>query len=348
MPGFDLIIDQHRPVKILTSLLQNGTIPHALLFTGPEGVGKKTAAMFFAMACNCTLRNSGQFVESGTDDHKNESNAGCRNSSDVPCGICNACRRIESGIHPDIIRLKPSGPIIKIAQIRELGHSLTMKPFEAGMRVIIIEDAQTMNPSAGNALLKMLEEPPARTILILVATQKTDLLPTIVSRCQHIRFNPISRKNLEALLVANHDFSTQDALVAACMANGSVTHALRANRGTWRNRREWLINEINMLPTMPLRQVLAVAENLSRSKDDLPQIFDIINTWLRDLIIWKYNPQKIINRDLEQKIGDTSLEMGLTSLINKVSAIQAARAGLHTSANVRLSLEKLLLELARN
>ena len=122
----------------------------------------------------------------------------------------------------------------------------------------------------------------------------------------------------------------------------------RYNEHDRRIGREWLIDEINMLPTMPLRQVLAVAEDLSRSKDDLPQIFDIINTWLRDLIIWKYNPQKIINQDLEQKIGDTSPEMGLTSLMNKVSAIQAARAGLHTSANVRLSLEKLLLELARN
>ena len=83
--------------------------------------------------------------------------------------------------------------MIKIDQIRELCQVLTMKPYEARVRVVIIADAHTLNPAAGNALLKMLEEPPARTVLILTAPQTGDLLPTIVSRCQHIRFKPIAR-----------------------------------------------------------------------------------------------------------------------------------------------------------
>ena len=170
MPGFDSIIDQERPIRILLSLLFHGTIPHALLFTGIEGVGKKTAAVALAMACNCR-----------------------RPVAVEPCGECAACRKIAAGAHPDILRVSPAGAMIKIDQIRELCQVLTMKPYEARVRVVIIADAHTLNPAAGNALLKMLEEPPARTVLILTAPQTGDLLPTIVSRCQHIRFKPIAR-----------------------------------------------------------------------------------------------------------------------------------------------------------
>ncbi|MHA1128274.1 MAG: DNA polymerase III subunit delta', partial [Alphaproteobacteria bacterium] len=88
-----------------------------------------------------------------------------------------------------------------------------MKPYEAEMRVVIISEAQAMNPAAGNALLKMLEEPPARTILVLIAAHTSDLLPTIVSRCQHIRFNPISKINLESVLVREHGIDAGDAIV---------------------------------------------------------------------------------------------------------------------------------------
>ena len=89
--------------------------------------------------------------------------------------------------------IQPEGGVIKIAQIRNLCRILSMKPFEGETRVAILIDAHLMNPSAGNALLKILEEPPEQTLLILTARQTSDLLPTIVSRCQHIRFNPVSR-----------------------------------------------------------------------------------------------------------------------------------------------------------
>ena len=187
MPGFESIIGQDRPIRILTTFLQNGTVPHALLFTGIEGVGKQSAAVTFAMACNCTgdfSENKFEWRDNRTaDDH---STADPRHITN-PCGNCKPCRKIESKNHPDIIRIKPSGVFIKIDQIRALCQTLAMKPYEAGIRVVLISDAQAMNPAAGNALLKVLEEPPTGTILILVANHTADLLPTIVSRCRHIR-----------------------------------------------------------------------------------------------------------------------------------------------------------------
>ncbi|UCE54026.1 MAG: hypothetical protein JSV31_00865, partial [Desulfobacterales bacterium] len=164
MPGFTSIVDQERPIRILTALLYHGTLPHALLFTGIEGVGKREVAIALALACNCLKKNSGYTPEInktrviiGQRIHDPYSSVG-------PCGSCKSCRKIESGNHPDIIQVKPRGPFIKIAQVRALCDTLAMKPYEASTRVVIIHDAQSMNPAASNALLKILEEPPERTI----------------------------------------------------------------------------------------------------------------------------------------------------------------------------------------
>jgi len=141
--GFESILDQKQPIHILTTFLHKRAIPHALLFTGIEGVGKRTTAMVFAMACNCIGNITGK-KELSTDIPAQQS----------PCGLCNTCRRIESNNHPDVLLIKPIRAVIRIAQIRSLCQTLALKPYEARTRVVIISDAQTMNPEAGNALLK--------------------------------------------------------------------------------------------------------------------------------------------------------------------------------------------------
>ena len=319
--GFKSILGQEQPIRLLTALLQNGTIPHALLFIGIEGVGKRTAAMVLAMACNCVAtgpKHLSEEVKIRSDGYT----ASDQLKTISPCGRCNSCRKIESGNHPDIILLKPSGPFIKIGQIRDLCGTLAMKPYEARLRVVIISDAQVMNPSAGNALLKMLEEPPDRTILILTALQTSDLLPTILSRCQHIRFNPVSRKNLESLLIQKHRANPDEAKIIAIMANGSVSKAVSMinsiNRANWINRRIWLINEVEALPVRSMVSRMAFAEKLSKNKEVLTESLEVIKFWFRDLVVCKYHPEKVINRDLKDRIQRVSEKdgSGLTDFKN--------------------------------
>ena len=329
--GFESIIDQQKPIRLLTAFLQKGTTPHALLFTGIEGVGKRMTALTFAMACNCMN------AKQGTQHQDTASN---------PCLRCRSCRKIKSGNHPDIIFIKPSGPFIRINQIRSLCQTLGMKPYEARQRVVIISEAQAMNPEAGNALLKVLEEPPQRTLLILTALQTSDLLPTVVSRCQLIRFNPISRKNIAGFLVEKKGLKPGDAMILATLANGSLSKAILMNRADWIKRRNWLIDEIEALPSRPIGLRLAFAERLAKNKDVLADSLEVIKLWLRDLVIYHYDPEKIINRDLVARIQSASQQMRVKSILSKFDAILSAQKNMGANSNLRLTLEVLTFRLA--
>ena len=346
MSGFESIIDQEQSIRLLKNILLNGTIPNALLFTGADGIGKKTAAIAFAMACNCVGREA-----LPNNAHFSDANL----SAVDPCGRCRSCRKIQSGNHPDIIRVEPSGSFIRIKQIRDIFDTLSMKPYEARLRIVIISDAQAMNPQAANALLKVLEEPPARTILILTALQTSDLLPTVLSRCQHIRFSPISREKLKTLLGEKHGLNTEDAAILSAMASGSMAKALSMIRKNsqinWICLRNWLLNIIGLehgsLSLQPIILLLLFAEKLSKNKEIIQDSLEIIKTYLRDLIIYKYSPKKIINKDLIRKIKYASQKIAVKSLLSQIEAIQTAQNDIKANTNLRLTLEAMMLRLLR-
>ena len=333
MCGFESIVDQKQPIRLLKNILLHRTIPNALLFTGIDGIGKNTSAIAFAMACNC----------------------GGRKAAD-PCGRCRSCRKIQSGNHPDIIRVEPSGPFIRINQIRDICDTLSLKPYEARLRIVIISDAQAMNPQAANALLKVLEEPPARTVLILTALRASDLLPTIVSRCQHIRFSPIHREKLKTFLVEKHGLNAEDAAIFLAMANGSIARVLsmirKNSQANWICFRNWLLNIIGLeqtesLSPQPVVILLSFAERLSKNKEIIHDSLEIIKTYLRDLIICKYSPEKVINKDLISKIQYASQKIATKSLLSQIEAIQTAQKDIQANTNLRLTLEVMMLRLAR-
>jgi DNA polymerase-3 subunit delta' len=348
VPGFDSIKYQDLAIHILTTFLHNGTIPHALLFTGTEGVGKESAAVAFAMACNCTADSRVKKKRAGESTRRaNDFAVEAARMTTTPCCDCKSCRKIRANNHPDIIRVKPSGPFIKIDQIRSLCQILAMRPYEASTRVVIIADAQAMNPAASNALLKVLEEPPVRTILILVALHTSDLLPTVVSRCQHIRFKPIACKNLESILVHDQKMDPANAMIIAAMAGGSISKALRMYRSDWINRRNWIVSELDSLSAGPTSRLLAFADQLAKNKADIPDSLEVMKAWLRDLVIQKLNPEKITNRDLAAQVKNSSPKMSMASLFEKINMIQSTEYSIQAGTNLRLAMEALVLKLAR-
>jgi DNA polymerase-3 subunit delta' len=337
-------------------MLRNGCLPHALLFIGNDGIGKQQAARMLAMACNCQKDSKPQTTTAKPETCKLAS------FSENPCGTCRSCRKMKHDQHPDLLVIRPSNNVIKIAQIRSLLQRLTQKPHEACMRVVLIVDAHYMNPEAANALLKVLEEPPAHTLLILTARQITDLLPTIVSRCRPLRFQPVSRHHLQAVLMEKRGLDTNTAAVIATMANGSLERALKMSDTTassedhtvsWLAQRQWLITELMDILSAPSysaflsSRLLTIAEKLSADKERLPEVFDMLRVLLRDLIVSRYDTAKIINRDLTETIQHVSKKHSVASLLSKMKTLEKAQKAIQSNAIVRLSLEIMMMRLAR-
>ena len=349
MAGFDSIIDQKRPIRILSTFLEKTVIPHALLFSGIDGVGKAAAALTLAKACNCS---SGPFVQKIPPHDPGAISSGVPAAIE-PCETCRSCRLIQAGNHPDVIRIKPQGRQIRIEQIRSLYDSLALKPYEALMRFVIIRQADLMNRSAGNALLKILEEPPDKTIIILTAVQPANLLPTIVSRCQHIRFNPLSRHSIQKVLINREAVAEDQAAVIAALANGSLDKATALSRSDWTSRRNWLLmasglDQPQKLSTRPVRFLLSFAGQLAEDKQLLEESLATLAAWLRDLMIFQYLPERVINVDLIDKIQYTASKNTTRDLIAKLDIVLAAQNELSRNTNTRLNLEQMMLKLARS
>ena len=345
VPGFQSIIDQEKPLRQLFRILQTGNIPHAQLFTGLEGVGKTEAAFKFAMACNCRKAK----IAADTISPK-AGKAKLNFSSKLPCGECPSCRKITSGNHPDVIWIQPRNNQIRIARIRELHGMLALKPYEAGSRFVIISDVHHMNVEAANSLLKVLEEPPQHTFLILTAHHLHDLLPTITSRCQHVRFLPISRVTLINYIKSQAGMSNLDAGLLANLAKGSLSKARQLATSGWLQRRAWILNIIAADPVRvksvnSLTALLAFSEKLAQSKEKLVEALEILQTWFRDLIVFPSAPEKVMNQD---RIRDLQRIAQQTDMHDKLSCyenIQTALDRIDGNANPRLVLDVMLMNL---
>ncbi len=299
--------------------------------------------MAFAMACNCARRQT----EPGKDARGN-CPADDGNSLGLgACGTCPSCKKIRSGNHPDILSVSASGAIIKVDQIRALCARLALKPYEARTRFAIIAEAHKLNAEAGNTLLKTLEEPPACTVFILTAPQASDLLPTIVSRCQHIRFQPLSPASLIAGIQAAHRLDADAAAVIAAMAGGSMTRAGTMARANWLGRRNWIIRELDALPHQSVNLSLAFSETLAKNRKWLKTAFDIMKNWLRDCVIYHYAPHRIINQDLTDQIRKTTQQTTVPDLLKKIRALEKAETAIESNANLRLTLDALVLALSK-
>lgn len=335
--GFNAIVGQQHPIRLLKIFIRSGKVPHALLFTGDDGVGKTSTAVALAMACNCRTLASRRHRQPRID------------AVDA-CGTCASCKKIAGNHHPDILRVAPVSSVIRIGQVRALLQTLALKPYAADRRVVIIDDAQAMNTEAANALLKVLEEPPDRTLLVLIATQTSDLMPTVVSRCRHIRFAPLDEEAIQQLLTAEDDVPPATAATVAALCDGSITRARQWVDDRWLNHREWLIGVLNDLlahsPRPDIRNWLALSERLAKKKDRIEESLAIITMWLRDILVAGCDARHVLNRDRLDLLTTVAGQVDRAVLIDHVEAVSRARRALLANANVRLTLDAMVLQMA--
>jgi len=297
------------------------------------------------MACNCRKAEISTRYTSPSDGKVD-----LRFQADLPCGECKSCRKITARSHPDIISVQPQKNRIRIGQIRELHEILALKPYEAKYRFVIISDAHNMNVEAANALLKVLEEPPPETFLILSAYHPHDLLPTIASRCQHVRFRPISREALIDFIINQAEVSDLDAGLLADLAKGSLSKACQRSTSGWLKRRAWILNTLTADTVIaksvnPLTTLLAFSEKLAHSKEKLVDALEIMQSWFRDLMIFSSSSDKIINQDRTHDLERVAQHVDINDTLSYYEAIQTALDRIDGNANPRLVLDVMLMNL---
>lgn len=330
---FAEIVGQDRAIRVIRRSLVAGTLPHAWLFYGPEGVGKFKTALAVAKALLC--------VRAPADDF---------------CGACPDCTRIDDEAHPDALVVRAeskqgeeaSGEI-RIEQVRQFQRWAAVAAFQGGWRVGIFDGAERMNPYAANALLKTLEEPPPRMVLMLVSPSRGALLPTIASRCQPLHFPPAGRDEAAAALAAKVEGSSEELGLLAELAGGSIGRALTLGRDrdwVFRERKRWVDRLCSFLEARRSGLENFVEELLRSGR--VSEVLALYRTWYHDLLVYRETgePSRVTNLDLIETVSALAGTFDPVGCAESIVAIERAGEALESHRNTQLVLESLFLELA--
>ncbi|MBW6511930.1 MAG: DNA polymerase III subunit delta' [Desulfuromonadaceae bacterium] len=316
---FAQILGHERQKDLLRRALKSDRLANAYLFTGPDGIGKRLVALALARAVFCPAQG---------------------------CGDCPACRKIDHGNHPDLHVLEADGANFKIEQIRLLQKELAYRALEASRKICLIEAADKLNRSSGNALLKTLEEPPGNAIFILLTAYPQRVLQTIRSRCQPLPFNRLAAVQLEDELRVQLDLNDEESHILAALSEGSFKKALGKDRDLYLNERRELIQSLVMLSSGSILPIFALAERLAADKDRLPEVLEIYQAFYRDALLRRHNgAAQFINIDLRANIETVAGKHSTLELLNKLVAIKETRHRLERNVNRQLAMETLLLQL---
>lgn len=318
--AFADIIGHSRQLGPLRAALANRRLHHAYLFTGPEGIGKRTVAMALAQAVHCT-------------EGKNDA-----------CGRCVQCARIDDGNHPDVrvVHLLEGKKEISIQQVREIERELRYRSFGGQRKIAIVDPAGTMNAAAQNALLKTLEEPPENSLIILVTPNAGELLPTLRSRCLRLAFAPLARAQVAEFLRVKRNIEKERAELLAAMSMGSIGAALGLDDEELIARRRSWGAMLADLRRGDYQTAMAAAEPLAGDREEALQFLRWAESWYRDLLVYGETGAQddLVNIDMLAQLEQQSRRSGGARALPALAEIAAATAAIQRNLNRRMVLEK--------
>ena len=315
-------------VDMLKKHVINGTTRHAYLFCGPPGLGRRTLALRFAQALNCTT----------------PTDAG------IPCGTCRDCKGIESMQHADlsVIQAETEGGTLKVDQIRDMRKTMVLKPYMSKFRVAVFLRFHEANDNAANALLKTLEEAPSYAVLILTADTPEQLLPTIVSRCEVLRLRSSSIKDVKQDLEGS-GVDGSKAHLAAHISGGRPGYARRlVEDDALLDVREERLNDLLALLSASRVEKFSYADKLARNKDAMRQAIIFWLSYWRDIMLRTAQAEiSLVNVDRNMEIEDLAGHMDLSTSRKVVDDLENALEKMDRNVNPRLLAEVLLLDLPK-
>ncbi len=317
------LIGHALPQKILFQAVLSQKAGHAYLFSGEEGIGKRSVALAMAKSLLC-MKSSPPF-----------------------CGHCSSCLKSDQKHHPDLFEIFPDGTFIKISQVKLIQEEMALQPALSLKKVFIVDEADRMNPEAANAFLKSLEEPPSDTSFLLITSRPQAILPTILSRCQQIRFSTPPLEELIPFLIRKRNLSEQDALHVAKRSMGKVGLALSLDLKTLDQEDQTYFQLIQPEILESPARLFQLSEELSRDADHFKKTAEWLLSGMRDMIFWKSCPDPgylILDRHWE-KIRDASSLFSSEQLNRSFAFLQKAERLIQRNMNRPLALETVLLHL---
>ncbi len=327
--SFRDIKGQDRPIEIINEHIKQSRLAHAYLFCGPEGVGKRLLAKTLAKAVNC--------LNGYTDS----------------CDSCVPCLKIDKNQHQDAHFLDDSvfedslavpqidTKSIKIDAIRNLQKDANLRPYEGKIKVFIIDNAHNLTPEAANALLKVLEEPPKGSLIILISSRVPVLFKTIISRCQIIKFYPLPRPALSDILRKDYSLDNNLAHFLAFFCEGRLGAALKLKDTGIFSEKNRIIDEFCM-PDKP-----GLVKMLVQNRQDMRGILNILALWLRDIYMLKSGMpfMELINIDRKDDLLKASRSYSFVKLNEKLSLISDSLLQIEQNINIKLLLANLKWEI---
>ncbi|MBI5233094.1 MAG: DNA polymerase III subunit delta' [Deltaproteobacteria bacterium] len=314
--SFKDIFGHQRETGILRAALLNQRVAHAYLFAGNEGVGKMLTARAFARALNCEELLDGD-----------------------SCSKCASCLAMDAGTHINLIMARPTEGYLRIDQIRDIQKALKYR-IERGSKVALIDGADSMRRDAQSAFLKTLEEPPAGTVIVLVASRPSMMLQTIVSRCQHISFSPLACSFISMFLIERKGIGREDADLAAGLSSGSLSMAIKFVEEANIQRAKRYLESLSLLSCEDSSLLLDLASEMSED-EELACALELLKVWLRDAAVRRIKGDGAVFG--EQAGWDKADTRGLAYLFSEVENT-IRLMGPPRNANKKLQMEVLLMK----
>lgn len=331
--AFRDISGHHHLLELIGRAAERGTLPPSLVFAGPDGVGKRRAAVSLAQFLNCLQPHD-------------------RDGAPDACGECASCRRIARGVHADVLLVEPGDTgSIKVDQVRDAIERSAYRPFEGRRRVVIVDDADALMPEAQNALLKTLEEPPPASTFILVTSRPDVLLPTVRSRCQRLRFGRLAPADVAHVLVRDHGFAEADAHAAAALSDGSIGAALEGGTEAFVEARQAAASLLQTVATASdPRRRLEGARALGRDgvdRDELSHRLYALSSMLRDLgiLLSRADERRLANTDLRPLLQGLMRSFDSERALRAFSAVDRALAALDRNASPKIVADWLAFQI---
>lgn len=266
---FKKIIGQEKPIQQLKNIIKNEKIGHAYLFTGSEGIGKKLTAIAFSKAVNC---------DSLSEDFD-------------PCNECPSCLKIDNSTHSDFQIISSENSVITINQIQNIKNIIYLQPLEGRKKIFLIDDAHKMTVEASNALLKILEEPPAFAVLILITDTPDNILPTIISRCNRVSFFPINRESQKEVLINMHQDLDKRLLEEIILfSSGSFGKAIEliGDLSAIKEKNNFLEWLIDTNPEQMVNKLFSSSEKeLTGILNSFLDFTEVMVLWFRDILFFQ-------------------------------------------------------------